>query len=129
MIFHAHGHPNIRGTHKNTMEFTKDEHLSVDGDCIIGVRADFDTKKLANFAKQHKTVKFTLSADNVIETFTATMNPDFTDKKEAVIRIGEFVDGRTLAFRAEKSAKYLSCELITRMKNGAKMEVSLEEIS
>ncbi|MBS3125187.1 DUF371 domain-containing protein [Candidatus Woesearchaeota archaeon] len=128
MIFHAYGHPNIRGTHKNTLEFTKDEHLSVEGDCIIGVRADFDTKKLAEFARKHPRAKFTLSADGVVETFTVTMNPDFGDEHEAVVRIGEFVDGRTLAFRAEKSAKYLSRELMKKMKEGAVMEVSLEAV-
>lgn len=128
MIFHAYGHPNIRGTHKNTMEFTKDEHLSIDGDCIIGVKSDFDTAKLAEFAKKNKTARFTLSAGGVTETFTATMNPDFSDQKEAVVRIGEFVDARTLAHRAEKSAKYLSRALIEKMKNGAKMEVSLEAV-
>ena len=129
MIFHAYGHPNIRGTHKNTLEFTKDDHLTSDGDCIIGVKSDFDTKKLSDFAKKHKTAKFTLSAEGITETFTATMNADFADKQEAVVRIGEYVDARTLAFRAEKSAKYLSRDLMKKMKEGAVMEVRVEEIS
>src|SRR5271155_5070525 len=34
------GHPMVRCAHRTTIEVTRDEHLTIDGDCIIGVRAD-----------------------------------------------------------------------------------------
>ena len=40
--FTAYGHKNILATHKTTIEFTKDKELSLKGNCIVGVRADFD---------------------------------------------------------------------------------------
>ena len=40
--FNAYGHPNILGTHKTTFEFTKDNELTLNGDCIVGVKADFE---------------------------------------------------------------------------------------
>ena len=36
----ARGHPNIRATHKTTLEVTKEKELSPRGDCIIGICAD-----------------------------------------------------------------------------------------
>ena len=42
MKFSARGHENIRGVHKTTFEFTKEKELTLKGDCIIGVNADFD---------------------------------------------------------------------------------------
>ena len=49
--FHAFGHKNLLGTHKNTLEFTKDKNLTLKGDCIVGVNADFDAGELKNFIK------------------------------------------------------------------------------
>src|SRR5512132_4283780 len=35
-----YGHPNVQSLHAKTVEITKDEHLTLRGDCIIGVRAN-----------------------------------------------------------------------------------------
>jgi hypothetical protein len=53
-IFHCFGHENIRARHGKTIEFSKDCELTARGDCIIGVRADFElaaVKKLAGKIK------------------------------------------------------------------------------
>src|ERR687886_94820 len=34
-----YGHPNVQSLHTKTIEITKDEHLTLRGDCIIGVQA------------------------------------------------------------------------------------------
>ena len=52
--FHAYGHPNILATHKTTLEFTKDSELSLKGDCIVGVKADFDLNEIKKFVKNLK---------------------------------------------------------------------------
>ncbi len=39
--FTAWGHENITANHKRTLEFTKDNELSLEGDCILGVSANF----------------------------------------------------------------------------------------
>ncbi|HUT17100.1 MAG TPA: DUF371 domain-containing protein, partial [Acidobacteriota bacterium] len=36
----GYGHKNIQATHKTTLEFTKDKHLSKKGDCIVAVAVD-----------------------------------------------------------------------------------------
>ena len=127
MIFHACGHPNIKGTHKNTFEFTKEDHLTPEGDCIIGINADFDATKLKEFAKKNPKVKMTLTVGDVTEIVIAQTNPDFNDEKEVVIRIGEHLSPRTFAHRADKSAKYLSRKMMQLLKEGKTIEVHLEK--
>ena len=52
--FNAYGHPNILATHKTTLEFTKDKEVSLKGDCIVAVKADFDLIKIKEFIKDSK---------------------------------------------------------------------------
>lgn len=126
MHFHAQGHPNIKGTHKNTFEFTKADHVTPAGDCIIGINANYDLDELKHFAQNNARCKITLIADGITETLTAQTNPGFHDDHELVVRIGEHTDKRTFAFRAEKSAKYLRRDLIEKLKTGAKIEIHIE---
>jgi len=43
----ARGHPLVQGTHTTTFEVTKDETLTLAGDCIIGIAADKGAADLA----------------------------------------------------------------------------------
>ena len=49
--FTCYGHENITSKHKNTLEFTKDNDVSLQGDCIVGVKADFSLVKIRKFIK------------------------------------------------------------------------------
>ena len=44
-----YGHPNVRCLHQRTIEVTTDSHLTLRGDCIIGVRASKACKDLNFF--------------------------------------------------------------------------------
>jgi len=127
MMFRAWGHPNIKATHKNTLEFTKEDYVSPEGDCIIGVNADFDTEKLKEFAKKHKHAKITIRLGGLQEVILAKTNPYFDDDKELVIRLGEYESPRTFAVRADKAAKHLSRELVRALQTGSPIEVLIEE--
>ena len=50
--FTCYGHNNVISRHKTTLEFTKDEDLSLKGDCIVGVKADFSLQQLKKFIKK-----------------------------------------------------------------------------
>ncbi len=52
--FICYGHKNITAKHKTTLEFTKERDLSLKGDCIVGVKADFDLLQLRKFIKSLK---------------------------------------------------------------------------
>lgn len=126
-VFHAQGHPNVRAAHKTTLEFTKAADLTPEGDCIVGVQADFDSSRVRAFARAHKKVKVTMRVGGVEEQVVADTNPDFSDEHELVIRMGSFASPRTFAVNADSAAKYLSRELVKRLQEGARMEVEIEE--
>ena len=120
--FHAYGHQNILGTHKTTLEFTKDKEVSLKGDCIIGVNANFDLDKLRKFIKISNNKKITITIKPVTklakikEKITAQINPNFNHDKEFVIRKTDFVSERTFAIKANKSAFDLNGHLIDCLK-------------
>ena len=126
MKFIAHGHHNLLGMHKNTFEFTKEDHLTKEGDCIIGVNADFDPQKIKEFAKAHKFAKITMNVEGIIEVVHIQVNQEFSDDKEIVIRLGEHASPRTLGVRAEKAAKHINREMIKKLQQGSKIEVTFE---
>ena len=117
MQFVAFGHPNIRGTHKTTLEFTTNKELSINGDCIIGVNAQFDLLELKKIVRESEKIKITITAGNISDIVEAQSNKKFNDAHEIVIRLGEFDSERTFGLRANKSAQHLRRDLIEKMKN------------
>lgn len=119
--FHAYGHENIRGTHASTLEFTKDAELSLNGDCIVGVSADFDSAKLREFIKEKKkkgdfSLTITMVVGKTEEVVEGKLNALFNDKHEIVLRRTDFSSGRTLMLRADKGAAQLSKDLLKAMR-------------
>jgi len=116
--FHAYGHPNILGSHKTTLEFTKDPEITLRGDCIIGVKADFELSKLKEHIRKSKNnkISITISNNKIHETILAAINPDFYDGKELVIRKTNFISKRTFATNSNKAAFDLNRELIAYLK-------------
>ena len=130
--FYAYGHPNIQAKHKTTLEFTKDDEVSLKGDCIVGVKADFELLKLKRFIKRFKNNKVTITIKTPIykkipEKIFAELNPDFNSDKEFVIRKTDFVSERTFAIKANKAAFDLNRNLIVFLKEkGNKISVFIE---
>ena len=103
MKFRAYGHPNITSMHNSTFEFTKDKEVTLTGDCITGVKADFDLerlKKLLDFDK----VKITIKAEDATEEIIAKPNKKFDSDHELVVRRSDFASERTFAIRADKAS-------------------------
>ena len=117
--FIAYGHQNILATHKTTLEFTKDKELTLRGDCIVGVNANFDLSKIKNFIKELKNnkIRILLAVDGKKEEISAEINRNFNSGREIVIRKSDFKDERTFAFNADKSAYDLSREMVIKAKN------------
>ena len=132
--FNCYGHENITARHKTTLEFTKDRDLSLKGDCIIGVNADFSLPQLKNFIKSIDNNKITIiietmnninkNNNKIIEKINAEINPGFNSDKDIVIRKSDFRDERTLAVKADKAAYELSRELIKNI-IGNKQKISI----
>ena len=134
--FHAYGHPNILATHKTTLEFTKDSHLTLKGDCIVGVNADFDLDELRQFIEQstkssNKKISITIKAiiknKKVEDTIFAEINNSFNNNHELVIRKTDFASDRTFAINADKAAFELDRHLIDFLKDKSrKISVVIE---
>ena len=117
--FNAYGHPNVIATHKTTLEFTKDSELTLNGDCIVGVKADFkldDLKEFIKKTKNNKKITITISINKIKEKINAEINPNFNSNHELVIRKTDFVSERTFAIRADKAAFNLDRNLIKSLK-------------
>ena len=119
MNFTAYGHPNITARHKTTIEFTKDKELTKKGDCIVGVNADFSLKEIKDFIKKNKNkkIRLTIKVDDIEDTITGYVNPDFNDDKEIVIRKTDFVSKRTLMINADKACGDLDRKLLLALKD------------
>lgn len=123
--FKAKGHENILATHKRTLEFTKDKNLSLDGDCIVGVGADFSLDELKGLIARHKQLCMRIEAGGVSDETVFTANPSFDSEREIVLRMSEFGSDRTLGFRAGKSAAQLDRKLVEKLQDPGR-EVKVE---
>jgi hypothetical protein len=123
-VVSGYGHANIHATHKTTLEFTKEKHLSKKGDCIIAVAADkaiadLSPKLKANLRKPKAKLTILIEAGGIAEQVQAQGSGKLilSHPTDAVIRKSEYVCSRTLAVRADKAANDLSRELVEKLKN------------
>ncbi len=130
--FTVRGHLNVRATHPSTIEFTKEERLSLKGDCILGVEASFTDEDVQRFIRKaletagspHTLVRLSIElfldhSTEPKERITAVLNPGFSHPKEMVIRTSDFHSERTLGMRASKAAAHLDRGLVKELQNPA----------
>lgn len=123
--FVCFGHPNIKATHFKTLEFTKDIDLTERGDCIVGIKADFELEELKKFDRK---VKFICTVDNISSEFKCTVNPKFNSNHEIVLRKSSFESDRTFGFNLNRGANHLDRRILELMTNqSTKMSVKIVE--
>jgi uncharacterized protein len=120
----AYGHLNIQAIHPTTLMFTKDGHVSKNGDCIIAVAAD---KSVSDFSKEFKEtlrkpnakLTITIETENLKEQIKAAGSPNLilTQPTDIVIRKSSYVCNRTLAICADRASIDLSRKLIEKLKD------------
>jgi len=119
----AFGHELVKAKHKTTIEITKEDFLTEKGDCIIGVKADkacFDIDdELKKALKQGKKIRILLEVSGVKDQIIACGSNELMleSKTSIVIRKSSFIDERTLAIKANKSAAELDRRLVEELKN------------
>jgi uncharacterized protein len=122
--FSAKGHPNILSTQKNTIEITKDKDLTLNGDCIVAVEADFSLDELKKFFDAEQ-IRLKIAVAGLSDEITAIPNKLFSSDKEIVFRKGEYASERTLGLRADKSAKDLDRKLVAELKKAGNAIITL----
>jgi hypothetical protein len=125
-VIFARGHENIQATHETTFEITKEATLTKRGDCIIAVEA---TKGAADLPlefreaarKKGAQITITIEAEELKEIVRARGSPRllFTHPTDLVVRKTDYVCGRTLAIRADKTASDLSRKLVEKIRDSS----------
>ena len=121
--FEAYGHENIQGTHKTTLEFTKDCNLSKNGDCIIGIRSQQTCLNLKTNTKKVllSSNKFLvrITVNHLIDEFIGYGNPKLSlrNKEDIVFRKSNFICDRTIMILCTKAAKDIDRNIINLLKD------------
>ena len=131
----AKGHENVLSLHKSTFEITKDNDLSLSGDCIIGLDID---KSMEDFPEEFKEklanddtkVIVELKTPNASDTIEGYGHHDLTlsHPTDIVCRKSTFVCSRTLMIKSNKAAIDLNRDLIKDLANGESMDVNIKLI-
>ena len=131
----ARGHENVTARHKTTLEFTKEEHLTPRGDCIIAVSAN---RGLQEFSEEFKNLlkdddavlEITIECGGISEILKAKghHNLTLTHPTDMVVRKSDFICDRTLAIGADKASIDLDRELVEKLKRGSEVIIKLKAI-
>ena len=113
----AYGHPNVLATHKTTLEITTASDLTLNGDCIIAVRAEFDLEELKAFLTSCRRMEVAIDIDGDTTTFAAEPNPHFEDPHELVFRRSDFPSPRTVGVFSTMACTDLPRDFVQKLKN------------
>lgn len=120
----AHGHKNIKATHRTTFEITKNEHLTPRGDCIIGVGATCSVEDLPENLKDllkkgyFFEIELSLPDYGISERVVGRGDIKLTlnHPEDIVVRKSSYICSRTLLIKANKAAADLSREMVEYLK-------------
>jgi uncharacterized protein len=123
-VMFGFGHENVLAAHKSTVEFTRDTHLTQNGDCVVVVGAskglaNLNTRFKSALRKPNSRLTVKIEVDDVSEEIHARGSPELmlSDPKELVLRKSSYVSNRTLGIYADKAACDLSRTLVEKLRN------------
>lgn len=129
----ARGHPNIKANHKTTFEFTKEDFVTVKGDCILAVKASkaaadlsLSFKRLAS--SELARIIFIIEVDGIIELAVGrgSRSLTFTDETAIVSRKSNYVCPKTVMINSNKAAKDFNRVFIEHLRNhDAKVDITM----
>jgi len=126
-IILAFGHSNIQATHPSTLMFTKEQHLSKTGDCIIAVSADKAAMDLScelkeRLKKPNSKLIVTIEVEGMTQQINASGSPRLvlSSPTEMVIRKSDYISDRTVGIHADKSSRDLPREFVEKLKTPEK---------
>ena len=130
------GHPNVLSLHARTLEITREDHLSLRGDCIIGVSAnkacaDLDEAVKKGVKSTGTLVKVEIIVDN--ESYVVTGYGDdrlsLLNKHDIVIRKTRFACPRTMSVGFDRASSDLPRSMVRLLRDSKKtglFRVSIE---
>jgi len=129
------GHSNILSLHKKTIEITKDSHLTINGDCIIGVNAnlaciDLPEKFKKKAQNSNSEIIFTIKVGPHSFTIHGKGSEKLTlkHKNDIVLRKSAFVCSRTLAINCDMASDDIPREIIKELQSQNAAGIMIIEI-
>ncbi len=120
---HFHGHKNIIGSHRNTLEITRENEISKRADCIIGVRSSKGCSGLSPALAKHiqnsGALSFVIRVENYSFAFSGIGSSELTLKhdSEIVLRRSDYVSERTAAIHCSAAAIDIPREIVWKLKD------------
>ena len=119
-----YGHPNVQSLHAKTIEITKEEHMTLRGDCIIGVRADKACAGLDE-ALKHKLrsnsaivrIEVIVGTESFLITGVGDERLNLLSSQHIVIRKTNFVCPRTMSVRCDKASLELPRKMVKMLQD------------
>jgi hypothetical protein len=121
----AEGHINVLGTHKTTLEVTKEDYLTKRGDCIIGINANKSVKdlsiKLKQTIQEGKQIRIVLKSGSFQDEFMGWGNPNLSlsNPVSIVFRKSNFISNRTILVNCSKASLDIKREIIDHLQDPA----------
>jgi uncharacterized protein len=126
------GHPLVRSTHPTTFEVTAEDHLTINGNCIIGIGACTGCAGLPGrfrevLAHDDAVLVTRLSCGGVVAEVRSRGSSQFTldHPTDMVWRKSSFVCGRTIGILSDHVAATLPVALVENLACGEEMVVTL----
>ena len=122
-IIKSYGHINVKATHRSTIEITRENFLTVRGDCIIGIKSNKSAYDLSpevkELIKKRANVYLVLKVKDKVEIIHGVGDPRLTleNKEKIIVRKSDFISDATVMIKADKSAKDIRRDLIDELKN------------
>ena len=134
---HALGHRNVRATHGTTVEFTKEKHLSLRGDCVVAVSAERGPQELPSplvkaIARDESMMEVTIESGCCSATINGRGSSDLTldHPTDFVIRKSTFTCPRTLMVGADMAAVDLPRELVETLRiDGSPVTITIRVVN
>ena len=119
-----YGQPNVQSLHARTIEITKDEHLTLRGDCIIGVKAnkacaDLDEAFKRRLRSNSAIVRIDLmvGTESFLITGMGDQRLNLLSPHDIVIRKTNFVCPRTVSVRCDKASLELPRKMVKMLQD------------
>ena len=118
------GHKNILSLHQKTIEITKDEKLTTNGDCIVGVSANISCvdlpEKMKKKIQNPKTkISFSIMANGKKFKIQGNGSEKLSLKhtKDIVLRKSAFTCSRTVAINCDKASSDIPRDFVKILQN------------
>ena len=119
-----YGHENIRSLHPKTIEITTEPNLTLNGDCIIGVKASCGCNDIPDRLKSLlQNSKSKISCTTIVKELKFKIKGKGNEKltllnpHDIVIRKSSFVCPRTLATNCDVASDSLPRQMVKLLRN------------